>query len=270
MDWEQCIEESNIIKISPNKERAYSLLKSSKNMIEFVLNIKINEKNSPILIKDAYEALLELLHSLLYIKGYKVLNHVCVGYFIRDELKDKEIAEKYSTILEKGKKAFEEKLWNGQYYSFDSSKSDTHDSIMADQLAGLWYTNACGLPPIVPHENAKKAMHTVFNFNVLGFQDGEMGAMNGMRPDGTIDRSCSQSSEVWTGTTYAVAALMIQEGLVDEGLKTAHGAYKVTYADRGYWFRTPEAWTERGNFRATMYMRPLAIWAIEHALRASL
>jgi non-lysosomal glucosylceramidase len=38
---------------------------------------------------------------------------------------------------------------------------------------------------------------------------------------------------------------------------------------RGYRFRTPEAYDADGNFRATMYLRPLAIWAIEHALRGT-
>jgi non-lysosomal glucosylceramidase len=33
------------------------------------------------------------------------------------------------------------------------------------------------------------------------------------------------------------------------------------------WFRTPEAYLEDGRYRAAMYLRPLAIWAIEHALR---
>ena len=89
-----------------------------------------------------------------------------------------------------------------------------------------------------------------------------------MRPDGTPDNTCAQSSEVWTGTTYALAAFMIHAGLLDQGLKTAHGVYQTTYTNRGYWFRTPEAWTEQGNFRASMYMRPLSIWAIEHALRS--
>jgi non-lysosomal glucosylceramidase len=40
----------------------------------------------------------------------------------------------------------------------------------------------------------------------------------------------------------------------------------VTY-ERGLWFRTPEAYDRRANFRASLYLRPLAIWAIEDALR---
>jgi uncharacterized protein (DUF608 family) len=30
-----------------------------------------------------------------------------------------------------------------------------------------------------------------------------------MRPNGHVDESCLQSREVWTGTTYALAATMI-------------------------------------------------------------
>jgi hypothetical protein len=33
-----------------------------------------------------------------------------------------------------------------------------------------------------------------------------LGAVNGMSPDGCVDDSCMQSREVWTGTTYALAA----------------------------------------------------------------
>jgi len=184
------------------------------------------------------------------------------------KLGDISTEKKYHFILENGKRVFDEKLWNGQYYNFDSSNAKHHDSIMADQLAGQWYMNVCGLPDIVPKEKAHSALQAIYNFNVLRFQLGEMGAVNGMRPDGTPDDTCAQSSEVWTGTTYALAAFMIHQGLVEQGLKTAFGIYNMTYKERGYWFRTPEAWTEQGNFRASMYMRPLSIWAIEHALRS--
>ena len=37
---------------------------------------------------------------------------------------------------------------------------------------------------------------------------------------------------------------------------------KVIY-DKGFFFRTPEGWDTNGNFTATMYMRPNAIWAFE-------
>ena len=56
---------------------------------------------------------------------------------------------------------------------------------------------------------------------------------------------------------------MLSEGMKQQGYQTAEGVYHVTYETKGYWFRTPEAWDETGNYRASMYMRPAAIWAME-------
>lgn len=70
---------------------------------------------------------------------------------------------------------------------------------------------------------------------------------------------------MWVGTTYALGAFMLGRGLELEGWATAEGAARVTW-ERGMWFRTPEAYDRRGDFRASMYLRPLAIWAIEEAL----
>lgn len=54
-------------------------------------------------------------------------------------------------------------------------------------------------------------MKTIFELNVLGFGNGTMGAVNGMRPNGSLDTSSVQSSEAWVGVVYALAATMIQE-----------------------------------------------------------
>jgi non-lysosomal glucosylceramidase len=173
----------------------------------------------------------------------------------------------YSGWLAAGKVSFEELLWNGEYYDYNSGACSYRNSIMADQLAGQWYADATGLEPIAPGEHISSALEKIYRFNVLQFQDGQMGAVNGMRPDGTVDTSGDQSQEVWTGTTYALAALMHHRGMTEEAWATAWGIYNVTY-NRGYWFRTPEAFTIDGDYRASMYMRPLSIWAIEHALEA--
>lgn len=189
------------------------------------------------------------------------------GAAIADVLGKSAQAAMYRAVFEKGRAAYEERLWNGRYYNYDSSRSRQHDSIMADQLAGQWYARSCGLPAIVGPARARSALSTVFAYNVQRFQAGRMGAVNGMRPDGQVDRTSLQSREVWTGTTYALAAAMLWEGLDEEAWRTAEGVVRTTYETRGYWFQTPEAWDEHGDFRALAYMRPLSIWAIEWALR---
>lgn len=183
-----------------------------------------------------------------------------------EQMGESNLAQSYRARLEKGRAAYETKLWNGQYYNYDGSRSRQHNSIMADQLAGQWYAHACNLSPIVEPGHARRALQTVFDFNVMRFQQGTMGAVNGMRPDGKPDKSGMQSAEVWSGTTYAVAAAMLQAGLNEQAFKTAEGIYRTTYETKGYWFQTPEAWDIEGNYRSHAYMRPLAIWAMQWAI----
>jgi non-lysosomal glucosylceramidase len=166
----------------------------------------------------------------------------------------------------KASTAFESKLWTGRHYRFDTSDGPSGTSIMAGQLAGQWYADATGLGDLVTPERVTTTLRTIFESNVMGFAGGAMGAVNGIRADGSIDDSSLQSAEVWVGVTYALAACMFARGLVDEAWQTAWGAQDVTY-QRGFWFRTPEAYDVDGNFRASLYLRPLAIWALEFAIR---
>ncbi len=140
--------------------------------------------------------------------------------------------------------------------------SASKDDIQADQLAGQWYANLTGLGDIVPYAMQRSALQKIYDFNVLKFGNGEMGAANGMAPDGSILTN-DEAKEVWVGTTEGYAALLMSDGMKEEAWKTTWGLYHVIYQTKGYWFRTPEAWDITGNFRAGMYMRPMAIWALE-------
>lgn len=180
-------------------------------------------------------------------------------------LGDTEAARTWTAWFERGQVTFDRRLWRGDHYAYDDGGGASSDSIMADQLAGQWYADATGLGDLLPRDRVEAALRTIHRMNVCGFAGGRMGAVNGVRPDGSVDHSSEQSAEVWVGTTYALAAFMIGRGLTDEGWSTASGAAAVTY-ECGLWFRTPEAYDEAGNFRASLYLRPLAIWAIEEAL----
>ena len=177
-------------------------------------------------------------------------------------LNDNEAAMEYHRSFEKAQKTYIDKLWNGNYFRYDTD-SDYRDSVQADQLAGQWYANMTGLGDLVPREMQLGALRKIFAFNVMKFGNGEMGAANGMAADGSIIGDNEQAPEVWVGTSFGFAALMLSEGMREEAYRTAWGLYHTIYETKGYWFRTPEAWDVSGNFRAAMYMRPAAIWAME-------
>ena len=73
----------------------------------------------------------------------------------------------------------------------------------------------------------RTAVKKVFDFNVMKFGNGGLGAVNGMRPDGQVVRTTEQIQKVWVGTTFALAALLLQEGMNEEAYKAAWGVYDV-------------------------------------------
>lgn len=165
-----------------------------------------------------------------------------------------------------GKKSLEEKLWNEEYYLFDTNPVN-RNSIMADALCGQWYADLLGLGDIYDFERVNKTLKNIFNKNVIGIENGTLGAINGICLDGSylpeskIWKQNTQWNEIWTGVTLALASHLELRGLKNESLKTAHGIYSTVYERKGYWFRIPEAWDINGNFRASMYHRTGAIWA---------
>jgi non-lysosomal glucosylceramidase len=190
------------------------------------------------------------------------LASLCAAEEIARQLGDSSAALRYHALFLKGQKSYISKLWNGKYFRYDTG-SAYKESIQADQLAGQWYADLTGLGEIVPRDMRLKALKTIYDFNVMKFADGNMGAVNGMAPDGTLITTNDQVQEVWAGVTFALAGFMLEEGMKDEAYRAAWGIYHVSYETKGYWFRTPEAWDITGNFRASMYMRPAAIWAME-------
>jgi len=177
-------------------------------------------------------------------------------------LGDASAAAKYKDLYTRIQASYIKKLWNGSYFRYDT-QSEYRDNIQADQLAGQWYATMTGLGDLLPPDMQRSALKKIYENNVMKFGKGEMGAVNGIAADGKIIHTNEQVQEVWIGTTFSVAALMLADGLKDEGYHTAWGPYHVVYETKGYWFRTPEAYDEAGNFRASMYMRPAAVWAME-------
>ncbi|RWR97590.1 non-lysosomal glucosylceramidase-like protein [Cinnamomum micranthum f. kanehirae] len=183
-------------------------------------------------------------------------------------LGDRAFANKCMSKFQKARPVFESKLWNGSYFNYDSGSSSNSKSIQADQLAGQWYTASSGLPPLFDEQKIRSALQKVFEFNVMKVRGGRMGAVNGMSPIGKVDESCMQSREIWTGVTYGVAATMIHSGMEHQAFTAAEGIFISGWSEEGfgYWFQTPEGWTTDGHYRSLIYMRPLAIWAMQWSL----
>lgn len=88
--WGECLNYSSAIKITPDKEKAASLIETAEERISASLR-ELTGKNANYIFEDYYSSILELIHALVLVKGYKVNNHVCLGYYLRDVLKNDEL-----------------------------------------------------------------------------------------------------------------------------------------------------------------------------------
>jgi non-lysosomal glucosylceramidase len=172
---------------------------------------------------------------------------------------DEEIAT-YQDWLSQSRPLYQATLWNGQYYRLDSGSGS--DVVMADQLCGQFYARLLGLPDVVPEDCTRSALRTVYETCFLGFNNGTLGAANGLRLGGIPEKpDATHPLEVWTGINFGLAAFLLQMGMGDEAFKLTETVVRQIY-ENGLQFRTPEAITAAGTFRACMYLRPMAIWLI--------
>jgi non-lysosomal glucosylceramidase len=162
--------------------------------------------------------------------------------------------------LEQSRANFDRLLWNGEFYSIDAESGTP--VVMADQLCGDFYARLLGLPPVVADERARSSLRAIREACFEGFEGGRLGVANGLRRDGTpLDPNGTHPLEVWTGINFGLAAYYRLMGETSTALAITTAVVEQVYGG-GLQFRTPEAITAAGTFRACHYLRAMAIWAL--------
>jgi non-lysosomal glucosylceramidase len=171
-----------------------------------------------------------------------------------------DFAQTYREKVTKGKESLTKKLWNGKYFKFD----ETCEDVMSAQLMGHWYLDLFNLTPLFEEKMIKSVFKSIVDTNLNRYFGGKLGAVNGRTKEGlAVDKSRDpkgQGSDIWSGINYALASHLLRHGFKRDAWKILKAMYRQTYQG-GYAFRTPESWNEKGEFIASMYMRPGAIWA---------
>lgn len=171
------------------------------------------------------------------------------------EMGDEAAAKRYRSIFEKGSVWLSEHLFNGEYFVQEwPQKEPDYDyglGCHADQLMGQWWANQSNLGYVLPRDQVKSALQSIFKYDfipdfsafeytlghrVFVWDDGAGLICCTWPKGGKPDTVILYAEEVWTGIEYEVATLMIQEGLINEALaivRTAHDRY--TSGGRNPW-----------------------------------
>lgn len=83
----------DLIRISPDKEKARNILKMVSLLKERVNKEKEKEKMTALVIVDYYEMLKELITALLLIDGYKTLSHKDLIEYLKEREKEFDTGE---------------------------------------------------------------------------------------------------------------------------------------------------------------------------------
>jgi uncharacterized protein (DUF608 family) len=174
------------------------------------------------------------------------------GVRLAGEMGDTERAAKWHAEYEKGLASFDEKLWNGEYYVLWRNGDMLDECCMSDQMSGDWFAGVSGWGNVLPPERVKAALQAIVRYNLRESE----GLVNASYPPGKTRRFAAsgnlQADACWTGIEYTVAALLIQYGMVVEGLdivKDIHerylraGRYWNHIECGGHYYRAMSSWT---------------------------
>lgn len=182
------------------------------------------------------------------------------GAAMAREMGDAEAAGRYSRIAQQGTEYLESHLWSDEYQYFFQKVDPDHTAAPnsnrgchIDQLYGQTYASQLGLPRVFSHDKARRALKSVFRNNFVpdassyrppGIPNprvyatpGEAGTLMCTWPFGGSTEAGAGGvvgyfSEVWTGQEYQLAAHLVSEGMVTEGLTVTKAVHDRYHAEK--------------------------------------
>ena len=218
------------------------------------------------------------------------------GELMATSVGDVAAAENYRQVREKGVRKLEE-LWNGEFYiqkippvaeirplekyaqpnwyadavQDGQVKYQFGGGCLSDQLLGQWLATVVGLDVGWSSEHTRAALRSIYRYNfknsfyehpntqrIYALNDEKGLLLCSWPKGGRPSLPFVYSDEVWTGIEYQVAAHLIYEGMLEEGLSIVKGIRDRYDGAR----RNPWNEVECGSH----YARALASWSVLLAL----
>ncbi len=219
-----------------------------------------------------------------YVAGTWLATLAC-GQAMAAELNDSDFAAECADWLQRGQRAYQEKLWNGEYYRLwhdpanASGEGPDCDVSLGNQLMAQWCVKIAGLLDVLPADQVASALGAVKRLNMGAT---EHGLVNGVNPDGSryvskpdperfpdILPNNDHSTQVFVGENLCAAMNFIYHGQAETGLEIARRIYEAVALTS----RTP--WKQHCLIDADSglpvwgedYYSDMAIWALPMALR---
>ena len=98
MDLESCTKLRVAKAVKPDTNLAKSLLESSAKKMKSQSMLRTDDDTAASKVTLAYDALREMLEAVSVLRGYKIYNHECYTYFIKEVLGDSRLGDKFDRL----------------------------------------------------------------------------------------------------------------------------------------------------------------------------
>lgn len=172
---------------------------------------------------------------------------------------DDERRKQWEDTLSRGSQSFENILWNGSYYSLwtNPATGETDDCCMSDMMSGDWFAGMMGWEHMLEPDRIRTALTSILQHNFRP----DWGLLNASYPEGVPQRVATsgnyQQEATWSGIEYTVAALLMEQGMVDDGMEIVRDIHNRYIQAGRFWNHV-----ECGNH----YYRAMSSWTLLLAL----
>ena len=195
-----------------------------------------------------------------------------IGKAMARIMDDQPFAAELDQWLERGKDAYQQKLWTGEYYRLwnDPANNQSCDVSLGNQLMVEWCVRLAELPGVLPAQRVQSALRTVERLNM---QSTDYGLVNGVTPDGArYDAGFSEGNDhgkhTFIGENLCAAMTFMYHGQEDIGLEIARRLYDAIA------IKSASPWNQRCLINAETglpawgddYYSNMVAWAVPMAL----
>ena len=226
---------------SPDDAFLRSLWPNTKKALDYAIR-ELDRDDNGVLEGAQWNTYDQVVTGVNTFVGTLYLASLRAGEEMAKRMGEPDLAARYHQLYESGAARYAKTGWNGEYFE-QRGGTEVGAGCLADQLLGEWWARILGLGTLLPREQVRTALASIYKYNFLAdftnfrhqqrvFADGkDRGLLNcswpkGGRPGtaGYPGRPILYCDEVWTGVEYAVASLMLYEGMTDEALAIVRAA----------------------------------------------
>lgn len=196
-----------------------------------------------------------------------------VGLAAAEVVDDTEFASECREWLNRGRRAYEDKLWNGSYYRLwnDAEAGVSSDVSLANQLMAQWCVKIADLPDVLPDTEIGQALDSIERLNVAA---AGCGIANAATADGErfysgfADPAHDHAANTFVGESLCAAMTFVYHGRPDLGIRVAQDIYEaIALTWRSPWRQRCLQDSASGEpLWGEDYYSNMAIWALPMAL----